>query len=64
MAYIEFKGNEISYLQTWQCCLGFPIFDIPQDWLQDNIRDDYSVLGYYWFFKDPDDALLFKLTWC
>lgn len=35
---------------------------IPTQWLDENIGK-YQCYGHYWYFKDPNDAVLFKLTW-
>ncbi len=40
--------------------------NISQEWLNENIKDKhgYAGYGYYWYFKNKDDATMFALKWC
>lgn len=33
------------------------------EWVGSNIRDEWRAYDERWLFKDPQDAILFKMTW-
>lgn len=35
-----------------------------EPWIEANIRDEWRAYDARWLFRDTDDAMLFKLTWC
>lgn len=36
---------------------------ISQEWLNENMNNEYKCYGYYWYFKSKTDATMFSLRW-
>ena len=47
----------------WPCVTVLRYKHISPEWCKNNIHDTYRCYGYFWYFKDPADAMMFALTW-
>jgi len=37
--------------------------EIPDAWIDENIKDEYKCFGQNWYFKNAQDAAWFMLRW-
>ena len=37
--------------------------EIPDAWMDENIKDEYKYFGQNWYFKNAQDAAWFMLRW-
>lgn len=60
MNFEDTSNWHVVILNTWKEFQG-----VSDEWLRDNIKDkhSYTCFGYYWYFKNQDDATMFALTW-
>lgn len=58
---------EILFLTTnerWiKVKVGKNYTEIPDAWIDENIKDEYKCFGQNWYFKNAQDAAWFMLRW-
>lgn len=66
----KLKDNEILEIlflttnERWiKVKVGKNYTEIPDAWIDENIKDEYKCFGQNWYFKNAQDAAWFMLRW-
>ena len=66
----KLKDNEIleilllTHIKGWiKVKVGKNYTEIPDAWIDENIKDEYKCFGQNWYFKNAQDAAWFMLRW-